>query len=343
MKPLVTGSTWVLLAALLAGVAGGLVVLPTLFRRIPTDLSRVGVLLQALRTAKPPPEVVIFGSSPIGSCLDARLLSETLPGHPLAFNLSSALQTLAESYLYYQELPPSVRVIVQMVSERQLARSIPFEANKFNAYYMYGYRPGPRTREAFRRIYGRSAVELMERSAIGQTFLARWTLRSYLDVGFADALRHDFDIDRFTNDLFHPQGFRDRIPEARFRENIETWLSSWPEPDPETTRQVRALFAEMIGSAKEGGRRFVAFAPPVHPEVRARMSEAVRQEFEALLVELGGSSGVLVVDARDVLEASAFRDAIHAHDIGTARVTALLSDRLATLLPAARLIGSPRR
>jgi len=87
--------------------------MPTLFRALPTDMSRTAVILDALDESPLHPEVCVLGNSIVMNGVDTRQLSEALPGRPEAWNLSSSGQSLFESFLLYQELPESVMQVVQ--------------------------------------------------------------------------------------------------------------------------------------------------------------------------------------------------------------------------------------
>ena len=101
-----------LLSAVIIGLGFGSLGVPAL-RKIPNDLQRTSVILRALKSRRP--AVVVFGDSVIMNGVDAAIISAQLPGSPQVLNLSSTGQTLAESYLYYQELPRSVQTVVQAV------------------------------------------------------------------------------------------------------------------------------------------------------------------------------------------------------------------------------------
>ena len=110
------GSAAVLAGSIALGLALCLAAMPALFGVLPSDLWRTGHLLRALEGDAASPEIVVLGNSVVMAGIDARQLSEGLAGRPLVYNLASGAQAPAESFLYYQELPPGVRVIVQVVS-----------------------------------------------------------------------------------------------------------------------------------------------------------------------------------------------------------------------------------
>ena len=110
------GGVALLTGAILLGLVLCLAAMPALFGALPSDLSRTGHLLRALDGGAESPEIAVLGNSVVMAGVDARQLGQGLPGRPLVYNLASGAQAPAESFLYYQQLPSSVRVIVQVVS-----------------------------------------------------------------------------------------------------------------------------------------------------------------------------------------------------------------------------------
>src|SRR5258708_4539563 len=99
-----------LIGCVLLGAAVGVWLL-TFATSLPNDLARMGVLLRALHAPGLRPGVVILGNSVIMSGVDTQIVQEHTHAAGPILNLSSANQTLPESALYYQELPPSVTMI----------------------------------------------------------------------------------------------------------------------------------------------------------------------------------------------------------------------------------------
>ena len=103
-KPLRASGLLILPGCLLAGIGLALFVMPMMFRHIPSDISRIGVLLDAMNSEGANPKVVVFGNSTVMSGIDAQQLSAELPGNPLAWSLSSTGQALTESFMLSQDL-----------------------------------------------------------------------------------------------------------------------------------------------------------------------------------------------------------------------------------------------
>lgn len=143
-----------LVTSLLAGVATALAVMPIVFRNTPTDISRIGVLLDALRDSDESPEVMVFGNSIVMSGIDAVQLGSELPARPLAWNLASTGQSLAESAMITRELPASARIAIYATPLRPDVRKVPLHSQKGNAYYLYGFRPSDETLQMLSGIHG---------------------------------------------------------------------------------------------------------------------------------------------------------------------------------------------
>src|SRR5581483_6196086 len=101
-------------AAVIAGVLLASWMMQAAATSVPNDLRRNGTVLRALASGHP--EIVIFGDSRAEAGVDARQLTRQLSRSPLAYNLATHSQTLAQSFLFQQGLPSSVRVVVQFVT-----------------------------------------------------------------------------------------------------------------------------------------------------------------------------------------------------------------------------------
>ncbi len=306
--------------------------MPPLFRSIHTDVSRIAVILDAVHRSDPKPTGAVFGNSIVESGVDVSLLSQELPGNPLILNLASPDQSPAESYLLYQELPQSIRLIVQMLMPRALMTIPALSRNKFNAFYMYGYRPGERTRSTLRRLLGDEAHTTIEASDATQRFRARWSIQQLLDIR-PGRPNHAAGLDGWMRDAFFVQRFDERLPREHFESTLDLWVAVWTAPDVRALATTRGLLAEESSVAAAKGWRFVVLVPPMHPRVRARIPPAFHHEFEAVLAEARSSLGIQVVDASDLLAEEDFRDSIHLLARGSARLTAFLAEGIRHGLP----------
>jgi hypothetical protein len=323
-----------LLLALLIGVAFAWLTTPLLARRVPNDLSRIGVLLDALHDTRPGPEIVVLGDSEVMCGVDARALERLLPGAPLAWNLASTGQTLAESFLLYQELPESVRIVVQKVSGEALRRPLRLEIQKYTLFHLHGYRPRPETRSVLESSVDAEGREALALSDAQQRWRARWVLRQFVDAEVRRALRPDLALARATHDLFFPQPYDVRLPDAKLArmldERREGLRSAGEDP---VTDEARGLLDAMVRAASAARREIVFLVTPVHPALDSalerRQVETVRDTLAALAQEEGQE--IPLVDASGALTSDRFIDARHPTGEGAEIVTGLLARHLATL------------
>ncbi|MGH7804669.1 MAG: hypothetical protein ACREQJ_10000 [Candidatus Binatia bacterium] len=273
------------------------------------------------------PGIVLFGSSVIASGIDTEQLSSALPAKPLVLNLATAQQSLTESYLFYQELPSSVRVVVQALTARELMNRPQLDSHKFNAFYMYGYRPDARTRDFLQALLGDDVSSTLALSDAQQRFAARWSVHRLLDTGQWRLRTNLPDMDRWATDIFFSGLFQTRLPPADFERTLEWWLSTWTAPDPGIVETIRRLLREMASRQASRNGRLIVFVPPVYPAVTAHVPEAFETELRSVLDD-ARSAGAEVIDASRLLPEESFRDCIHVLHGNAPRLTQQIAERI---------------
>jgi len=322
-----TGSQIVLLiGSLLGGVAVGLLLLARVFVSIPTDVRRLGILIQAMHAEESSPELVVFGNSILMSGVDARALGAALPESPVAWNCASTGQILLESYLLSQDLPDTVEVGVYGIFPRPATNREELHAQKYNTLFMYGYRPTPATLDTVRRIYGSDELELLERSAISQIFASRWAIRQFVDTRARSLLRSDLALDKATYDLFHPQSYTNVIDAAITERFVAKRLEEFAAAPPTLGSDTVELAIQIAREADAKGRMTIFLFPPLHPDlletVRAEML-AVEESFRDALA---GAPDVRILNAADLLDGSQFIDDMHPTNAGAMILSEYLAD-----------------
>lgn len=314
-----------LLAALLAGIGLALAAMPLMFRATPTDVSRIGTILEALRAPGFEPRICVFGNSVIMSGIDGRRLSQALPGHPLAVNLASTGQSTVESYLLQQELPDSVRVVVQHLAVSGAGEENPLEEQKYNTFYMYGFRPSEDVRRTLDEIYGDSVSSILAASGLSQRFQARWALRQLVDTRVRLLLRRDLTLSTAETDLYHPQRYATPVGPGKLARSVQETLTRL-EGGLGVSARRRQLIAAAAASARERGRELFVLLPPVHPRIRSALGPALPAAIGRLVAEL---QPVRVIDATESLTEAHFIDALHPTNSGAEIATDLLARQLA--------------
>ena len=303
-------SVSLILVAVLGSITG-VIAMPKVFRAIPSDRSRVRVILDALHSTSEP-KIVVFGDSVTMGGIDGHLVSAKLTGHPLVWNLSSGAQSPAESYLYYSELPESVRTIVQIVSPQTLEIESSFSADVFNAFYMNGYRPSAPIVEGLRAAYGREIDGIMSVSPLAQGLAARWSIRQALDTEARRRLRPDLTLDRATNDLYFPAAYTTRLPSDKLAANLAPYYRPRGEAGLRISPQIQRLLLEMAGFAAESGRQFLLVFPPLNPVLQRYLGDSFMSALSTFADDHPLMRGVEVLDASRLLpDEASFVDSLH--------------------------------
>ena len=327
-----TGTACLVFAlAVLAGAALAWAVSPTLFRALPTDTSRIAVLLDTLNDEAQAPEILLFGTSVGMAGVDTAQITERLPEQPLAYNMSATGQAFMESYLYYQELPDSVDIVIQLISPNSFIRESVVDPQKYNAFYMYGYRPDERTRDVMGGIFPVEMGEQFAKSDLQQRFDSRWAARQMADRFARSLFRSDLTLDRGTYDLFYPSSYTRRLPEKQYRIALRNEFGHlqrsnfWPQENK------FELLTDLVDRAADAGKQLVLVVEPIHPQLIATRSEAFYQGFDTAISEFGAANGVIVLNGRNKVAESDFVDAVHPTPGGAAIFTDWLAGELVRL------------
>jgi hypothetical protein len=316
-----------LIASVLAGVAAALALMPALFRNTPTDVSRIGVLLDALHAPGAGLEIAVFGNSVIMSGIDAGQLSQELPGRPRAWNCASTGQSLVESFLLTQELPESVRVAIYQIERTPGGEHVALNPQKYNSFYLFGFRPSAETQAVLGRLYGDDVLALLTRPHWLQLFDARWAIRQLADTHLRVLLRRDLALASAERDLLHPQRYAHPIAPELLERFLRAQNDRFAEQPPRIADADRALATQIARDGASRGRRNAFLLAPVHPGLREANAEALAGAAAALEQALEGEA--LVLDATSLLDASHFIDDLHPTNEGARRLTRFVAERLA--------------
>ena len=326
--PLPTAKLLVLLCSVIAGVGAALLVMPTIFRHTPTDISRIGSLLDALNDPTQHPKIAVFGNSAVMSGLDAEQLTAELPDKPLAWNLASTGQSLVESAMLTQAIPSSVDTSIYTTHLLTSPTAPPLLPVKNNTFHIYGWRPTDEMLQVFAGVYGDGVVELVTRPHLSQLFEARWALRQFLDTRLRIFLRTDLNLAAAEDDLLHPQRYAVSLTGdvlARRLADRNEQLSIEP---PKTSDADRELVRTLAVRASRLGRRTVVLVPPVHPVEFEAHSGAFRSATRSVETTMADIPDTIVIDATRALEASHFIDDLHMTNEGARILTSLVAKRM---------------
>ena len=325
-------------AAVILGVALAWASSPAIFRALPTDMTRIGVMLDALADTQQSPRVLLFGTSVGMASADMGQVSRKLEGQPLAWNLASTGQTPTESYLYYQQLPDSVRLVVQLVNPTTLTNWNVLEEQKFNAFYMYGYRPDERTAGKLSSILGDDMAEILERSDFTQRFDSRWAARQMADHYARGLMRQDLTLEQGTYDLVYPSSYTTRLPDALFERALEDRFGGAQKPAPFYAKPNKLeLLAELQARAVAEGFQLVFVLQPQHPAQHEFRAPGYFDEARRVLAEFAAANDAIVLDATDLIPGDLYVDPVHPAADGAVLFSSWLAGELNRLQASGRV------
>ena len=300
-----------MVAAVAMGAALAFSMTTWIFAHAPTDLERTSVLLEALENPELQPEFIAFGNSVVMSGIDTNVISENLPGNPLGLNLATTGQNPADSYLYYQNLPDSVNLILQFTLPRFAAHYDGIEPQKYNAMYMYGYRPNDITRKRLSDILGKNTQEIFNRSEFRQRFESRWSTQQTADNVIRSIARDDLELDVSTYDLYFPNSGAKQLTEPQMQRALDQRYTRRTNSRYPYTEMKTALFKEAAIRAEELDARFALVISPIHPSVHGRYTEEWFAKVRDYFGQMGKDGEFAIIDATDAVPEQEFVDALH--------------------------------
>ena len=325
-----TRNVLVLVGAILVGLAIAGAVMPAIFRRLPSDMTRTRVLLNHLDKPSLQPTACVFGNSQVMNGVDSRRMGDSLPGTPEIWNLSSTGQDVFESFLYYQELPDSVETVVQCITATSLETELDISANKYNAFVMYGYRPDTETINVSDQFASSHARECLQTSNVAQRFESRWVLRSATNFGIRRLLRSDLSLDRAQQDLYSPRTYTRKVGKSQ----LEHLLREFDNPRKHGLRLAKhttAFFTLLHEKFRQQGIEYVLVILPEHPRSPERKSVEFLADLDEYCRYLRDENNLSVVNCIDLLGEEHFIDQRHADEVGAELFTDRLVNELSTI------------
>lgn len=310
-------------------------VMPKVFGRIETDLERTKFLLKSNREIKsgklPAPEILVLGNSVTMNGVDTAMVAAQMSRKPLVYNFSSTGQSIAEGYLYLQELTSTTKEVVLVVSPGNLETDVMPPEDVVNTFYMQGYRPNKETVSTLQSVFGDKDTEFLRLNDLQQRFHARWAISQMPDTELRKKIRKDLETSKSIKSLTYPAPYTKRIPQANFEKLLPTYNKPRQSPKFAPLPTQLKLIELISKQVKSGGRRFSVVFAPLHP----RRLEFAGPEFLSSLHSWAQSSpfgpDVPVLDLSDVLTAEQFIDVVHptrdGADILSARIGQFLDRR----------------
>jgi hypothetical protein len=308
-----SGGGWksgvILSAITLGGALAAFALIPRVFSGIETDLERTKFLLRTVRDIKSgkveAPNTVVLGNSVTMNGVDTALIG------PGVYNFSSTGQSVAEGYLYLQELPKETTSVVLVVSPGNLEDDKMVPDDVFNTFYMQGYRIQPSTRETLQEVFGKESTGILSFNEVQQRFQSRWAISQMPDTELRKRIRKDLETSKSILSLTYPAPYTKPIPAANFEKLLPTYNKERKSPLFSPLKTQIDLIGQIAKQMEASGRKFTVVLAPMH---RRRLSFA-GPEFVSSLKEWARSApfgeSVRILDLSDVLTDAQFIDVVH--------------------------------
>lgn len=331
-----------LCAVTVLGAVCAAAVIPRMFSRIDTDLTRTRILLKTVQEIKsgltPAPDIVVLGNSVTMNGVDTAIITDRLPNKPLVYNFSSTGQSLAEGYLYLQELNNNTKTVVIVVSPGNLEDDGLPSRDVYNTFYMQGYRPNSQTLSTLQSVFDRVdpndpmgakyPIDMFSQANYQQRFHSRWSIAQMPDTEFRKRLRKDLETTKSIKSLTYPAPYTKPISRSNFDILLPTYNKKRQSPKFSPLPTQVDLLGRIKKQLDAQSIQLLVVLAPMHPQ---RLSFLGPEWEESRRQWVAGKPipGTPILDLTDALTRDdQFLDVVH-----PSRAAAdLISDRIASFI-----------
>jgi hypothetical protein len=319
-----------ILTSTLVGAVVGFWLLSILFERLPNELMRSKVILDALHGASQPlPTMVVLGNSIAMNGINTQQLGEELRESAPIWNLSSTSQMLVESLLIVETLPEETQSVLLTLFTDDLvqdAAKLPF--SKLNAYLEYGYQVSSATRTLLQSIGPPEVQRALDKRKWQVTLDSRWAVRSAIDLSCRDFLRKDLDLERATFNLYYPAPYPRQLSSQALETAIEQNFPRRSALQGHLSDSASALIQAIAQRLQAQNKRLYIVLLPEHPHLRDRRETGFYQQIDAELQLLGERIHAPVFSLLELLDSRLFVDQVHPNTQGAQRLTSAIARAL---------------
>jgi hypothetical protein len=320
-----------LAAAVVAGVGLAAMASTWVFSNAPNDLRRTQVLLDALDNEAEKPRFVVMGNSVVMSGIDTQIIGALFPGNPLGYNLATTGQNPVDSFLYYQNLPGSVELIVQFTTPRFAVGRDAIEVQKYNAMYMYGYRPEPETVAELTRIFASRVTDIFAMSELQQRFLSRWAIKQAADNYIRQFARDDLSFESYTFDLYAPNNGARRLSDELMERALQRRYTGSKGFKYRPRKEKTDFYASANRVAVSKNIDYVLVISPIHPSVHEMYDEGWYEQVRRYFATASTAGEFPLIDATDAVSEEYYVDAVHLSEAGAAVLSRFIASELQRL------------
>jgi hypothetical protein len=289
---------------------------PFLTQKLPNDLSRHHVIIDALKNTAVQPQVIVLGDSKGMFGVNAEAISNELPGHPLAYNLSSTGQSLLESSYFISKISDNTKHVLQFADFGTFKNG--YDSIALNNYVplsmiMNGYVIDSVTKKLIKHT-----DPMFDKNINWVAFEARNNLKSVLHIYSRKLLDDEKFNDYKFNDLYFPNIYvTERHPKYPFYK-VRCFTGK--------DTLYENLLAERVNDyLKSRHIQYHIVLPPVNPDL-CTVSDSLDN---FLLTQLRQKMpGIDFIDLTNALKKEEFYDGAHPNKRGANKISAMLGQIL---------------
>lgn len=294
---------------------------PYVYKLFPNDYSRIGIILDALKTRTVTPEIVVFGNSKAMSGVDANMIQEHLSGNPETYNFSSVGQSIGESLLFYPMLPDDTKAVIQCFKLEEFTQPLVFNEPAIIALKMGKYPMN----EDIKQLLPKTFWEKLDKPDVYYNFKSRQTVSSGLIRFLRLHLDEDAPDSGILDDLKFPYLFPSDIDKAPNYQTVIQMLEkedySWAD-DFSISEECKDLLIKANDYLERKNVKLYIAIISHAPDVKGLSSEKQEKIIGKLQEEL---PQLKFIDCRKSLTSDDFYDPLHPNKKGAEKISTIIS------------------
>ncbi len=312
---------------LLLVFSGVFYIFASVYTLFPSDQSRHHLMIETLTDKNMAPEIVVFGSSLAMFAIDAKILTDKLPGNPFAISMSSVGQNPMEAFYFFPLLPKSVKTVIHCVEPYRFIKPVELENSKALNLVMSGYDLPDDINKIIDKVNPHFYEPKWETIIYSKSFL-RNSLYVYLRCSL-DSEEQRRDMSKI-NDIFFPNPYMNKkaldYSKTMSRQNgYDSEMITELKPHVPDER-LKKLFVNVNDYLAEKGIKYIIVLHPVNPDRKVVSDKYYHDVIDMLKNEF---SNFLILDFSKLWDHSEyFYDSVHLNKEGAEIFSQKITDSL---------------
>lgn len=297
---------------------------PYLYRVLPNDYERTGIILDSLSNSNFKPTIAIFGNSKTMTGLNCKIINKEMPGSK-ACNLSGVGQPLLESALYYPYLPTSVNCVIQCLNIPMFTKKPAISSEAALSFYMYGYKYDENLK-TFLSPY-------LDDYANKSPLINNYQGRACLKVGLSTIIRKLTDDDApgdEVSSLIYPYLYPSNRSDLKYERDINQLNADVnPLQNSELNRECISLIYKLNNYFEHKGIKYFIVLMPENPDIKHTHDQITKKFIQS--IEKNLSNKVHLINCSSILPKQDFYDAQHPNRNGAEKLSKTIATQIKSI------------